>query len=113
MVIKHKKILDYFCQTVSYPNFSSTSIYEPPHEKTNTAYAKPKAQLIFAVAAKLISAFGFASRIVQSCILKCQNFQHLAINCACTALFVSYLFGNHVLFSREAVPIIKIKYFNT
>ena len=39
--------------------------YEPPHEKTNTAYAKTKAQISFAVTAKLISAFVFATWIVR------------------------------------------------
>ena len=37
---------------------------EPRHEKT--AYAKRKTQIGFAVTAKLISAFVFAIRIVQS-----------------------------------------------
>ena len=39
--------------------------YEPPREKTGFAYAKTKAQISFAVTAKLISAFVFATRIVQ------------------------------------------------
>ena len=42
-------------------------IYEPRHEKTGFfAYAKTKTQTSFAVTAKLISAFGFDIRIVQS-----------------------------------------------
>ena len=39
----------------------------PPHEKTNreSAYVKTKTQISFAVKVKLISAFVFATRIVQ------------------------------------------------
>ena len=40
--------------------------YEPHHEKSRFfEYAKTKAQISFAVTAKLISAFVFATRIVQ------------------------------------------------
>ena len=41
-------------------------IFEPRHDKNPTfcIYAKPKAQISFAVTAKLISAFVFATRIV-------------------------------------------------
>ena len=38
---------------------------EPRREKTGFAYAKTKTQISFAVTAKLISAFVFATRIVQ------------------------------------------------
>ena len=42
------------------------TIYEPRHEKTGFfAYAKTKTQISFMVTAKLISAFVFATRIVQ------------------------------------------------
>ena len=41
-------------------------LFEPRHEKTGFfAYAKTKTQISFAVPAKLISAFVFATRIVQ------------------------------------------------
>ena len=44
-----------------------TLLYEPRHEKTNVfAYAKIKTQISLAVTAKLISAFVFATQIVQS-----------------------------------------------
>ena len=52
----------YFCQTI----LSISMIYEPRHEKAVFAYAKTKTQISFAVTAKLISAFVFATRIVQS-----------------------------------------------
>ena len=40
--------------------------YEPPHGKTNNLHRrKKKAQISFAVTAKLISAFVFTTRIVQ------------------------------------------------
>ena len=48
------------------------------------AYAKTKTQISFAVTAKLISAFVFAT----------QNFKPLAIFCGCTVRFVSDLVGN-------------------
>ena len=40
-------------------------LFELPHWKTNNLYANTKAQISFAVTAKLISAFVFATRIVQ------------------------------------------------
>ena len=55
----------------SYKNF-----IEPPHGKTNyLQYAKTETQISFAVTAKLISAFVFATRIVHFLIFlnpKCQ-----------------------------------------
>ena len=39
--------------------------YEPPYEKTRFDLAKTKAQISFAVTAKLISAFVFSTQIVQ------------------------------------------------
>ena len=54
----------------------STSLYEPRCEKTGFfAYAKTKTQISFAVTAKLISAFGFATRIVQSLYFLNTKFQ--------------------------------------
>ena len=50
-----------------YAAYKASVIYEPRHEKTAfLAYAKTKTQISFAVTAKLISAFVFALRIVQS-----------------------------------------------
>ena len=51
------------------------------------AYAKTKTQISFPVTAKLISAFVFATWIVQS--LYFRNFKPLAILSGCTAWFVS------------------------
>ena len=49
---------------------------EPRHEKTGCfAYAKTKTQISFAVTAKLISAFVFATRIVQSLYFLNPKFQ--------------------------------------
>ena len=58
------------------------------------ANAKTKTQISFAVTAKLISAFVFATRIVQSLFFLNTKFQALAIFCGCTAWFVSDLVGN-------------------
>ena len=49
---------------------ANSLLYEPRYEKTGFfAYAKTKTQISFAVTAKLISAFVFATRIVQSFLL--------------------------------------------
>ena len=49
---------------------------EPRHEKTGFLHVrKPKTQISFAVTAKLISAFVFATRIVQSLYFLYTNFQ--------------------------------------
>ena len=55
------------------------------------AYAKTKTQISFAVTVKLISAFVFAIRIVQSLnyLTYIRNFKPLSIFCGCTARFVS------------------------
>ena len=59
------------------------------------AYAKTKTQISFAVTAKLISAFVFATRIVQALYsLLLRNFKPLDIFCGCTAGFVSDLVEN-------------------
>ena len=52
-------------------------------------------QISFAVTAKLISGFVFATGIVQ--FLYFLNFQLLACFCECTVLFVSDLFENHIV----------------
>ena len=72
---------------------------EPLHEKNqHFAFAKTKAQITFAVIAKLISAFVFTThRLDNSFTFLIKNFRHLAISCACTARFVSDLFGNHIV----------------
>ena len=58
------------------------------------AYAKTKMQISFAVTAKLISLFVFATWIVQSLFYLNPNFKPLAIFCGFTAWFVSDLVGN-------------------
>ena len=66
--------------------------------KRTFIYAKTKAQISFAVTAKLISAFVFVTRIVYWIYIHyIQNFQSLAILCACTARFVSNLSGNNIV----------------
>ena len=49
--------------------------YEPRYETRLFAYAKTKTQISFAVTAKLISAFVFATRIVQSLYFLNPEFQ--------------------------------------
>ena len=61
------------------------------------AYVKTKPQISCAVTAKLISAFVFATQIVQFLYFLNPNFQPPAIFCACAARFVSNLFGNHIV----------------
>ena len=57
-------------------SFSHYATHEPHHEKTAFfAYAKTKTQISFAVTAKLISAFVFATGIVQSLYFLNTKFQ--------------------------------------
>ena len=56
--------------------------------------AKTKTQISFAVTAELISAFVFATWIVQSLYFLNQNFKSLAIFSGCTAQLVSDLVKN-------------------
>ena len=58
------------------------------------AYAKTKTQISFAVTAKLISAFVFATRKVQSLYFINPKLKHLAIFFDCTARFVSDVVKN-------------------
>ena len=54
---------------------------ERPHEKTNVLHMrKQRPQISFAVTAKLISAFVFATWIVQSLYFLIRNFKPLAIS---------------------------------
>ena len=62
------------------------------HEKTGFLHMRKQTQISFVVTAKLIIAFVFAIRIVQS--LYFLDFKSLAIFCNCTARFVLDLVGN-------------------
>ena len=56
--------------------FLGQDTFEPFHEKTGfSPMRKQKAQISFAVTAKLISTFVFTTRIVQSLIFQGPNFQ--------------------------------------
>ena len=69
-------------------------IFEPPHEKN---HAKTKAQISVAVTAILISAFVFATRIVQFLDFLNPEFSaSLSIFCDFTARFVLDLIGYHI-----------------
>ena len=69
---------------------------EWPHGKTQqSAQVKTKAQISFAVTAKLICAFVFATRIVQ--FLFYLNPKFLASSSFLCCRFVSDLFGNHIV----------------
>ena len=84
------------CDFVLHFQFRIT-LYEPHREKTGFLhYAKTKTQISFAVTAKLISAFVFATRIVQSLYMYLLNpkFQASMHFCDCTARFVWDLVGN-------------------
>ena len=62
--------------------------------KPDFCNAKTKTQISFTVTAKLISAFVFATRIVQSLYLLNPKFQASSILSDCNARFVSDLVGN-------------------
>ena len=71
------------------------------------AYAKTKAQISCAVTAKLISAFVFATRIVQPLFCLNPKFQASSFFCDCTDRFVSDKVGNpENRFSRVAAHLI-------
>ena len=63
--------------------------FEPPHGKTNNLIGETKGT----VTAKLISAFVFATRIVQFLFYFNPKFQ---ASSSCTGRFVSDLVGNHI-----------------
>ena len=55
-------LLDFHRKSFNKKMIITVTIYEPRHEKNNkSAYAKTKTQISFAVTAKLISAFVFAT----------------------------------------------------
>ena len=59
------KVAHYFHAAISNHLSECLGLYEPHHEKTDFLhYAKTKTQISFAVTAKLISDFVFATRIV-------------------------------------------------
>ena len=57
-------------------------------------YAKTKAQISCTVTTQLISAFVFATWIVQSLYFLNPKFQTSSLFCGCAAWFMSELFGN-------------------
>ena len=72
------------------------TIIEPRREENRIfAYAKTKTQISFAVTAKLISAFVFATRIVQPLYFLNLKFQVSSSFSNCAARCVSDLAGNH------------------
>ena len=72
--------------------------FEPPHGKTNNLHRrKTKAQISFAVTAKLISAFVFATRIVQFLFYLNPKFQaSSSFLCLYRPVCVGPMFGNHI-----------------
>ena len=88
----------YMCQNLSEspktesPRDTAHALNELCCEKNQVfAYGKTKTQIGFAVTAKLISAFVFATRIVQSLYYLNPKFQASDIFYSCTARFVSDL----------------------
>ena len=76
-------------------------------ENQRSAYAKTKTQISFAVAAKLISAFVFATLIVQYLFFLNTKFQASSrLQWLHTAWFVSDLVRNHIVgFSHVAAHV--------
>ena len=70
--------------------------FEPPHEKTNNLHM-PKLRRRSAVTAKLISAFVFATRIVQFLYFLNPKFPASSHLLCLYSPFVSDLFGNHIV----------------
>ena len=86
-------------QLASKQCLGTAHLNEACNEKTKFCiYAKTEAQISFTVTAKLISAFVFATRIVQPFFYSSPKFQassHLLR--LYTARFVSDMFGNHIV----------------
>ena len=82
---------------------SVLSVYEPPQ----SAYAKTKTQISFAVTGKLISAFVFATRIVQFLFYLNPKFQaSSSFLCLYSLVCVGPVRKPHCWFSHEAAHII-------
>ena len=79
-------------QSKSLKNCSKNNNWAASWVNQQSAYAKTKTQISFAVTAKLISAFVFATWIVQYLF-----FQPLTISRSCTAWFVSGLVRIHIV----------------
>ena len=79
-------------------------VFEPPHGKTNNLHRrKTKAQISFAVTAKLISAFVFATRIVQFLFYLNPKFQApSSFLCLYRVFYVGPVREPHCWFSHEA-----------
>ena len=82
--------------------------YEPPQGKANKfAYAKTKAQISFAVTAKLISAFVFATRVVQFLFYLNLKFQaSSSFLCLYRSVCVRPVRKPHCWFSHKAAHIL-------
>ena len=81
---------------------------EPPHGKTNNLHnAKTKTQISFAVTAKLISAFVFATRIVQFFYFINPKVQASSLLlCLYRSVCVGPVRKPHCWFSHEAAQVI-------
>ena len=89
---------------------SNQSSYEPPHGKMNNLhiYAKTKTQISLAVTAKLISAFVFAKRIVQSLFYLYPKFKaSSSFLCLYRSVCVGPVRKPHCWFSHEGAHIHK------
>ena len=87
---------------------SSYQRYELPRpwENQQSALAKTKAQISFAVTAKLISAFVFATRIVQFLFYLNPKFQDASSHlCLYSSVYVEPVRKPHCWFSHEAARI--------
>ena len=83
-----------------------TSVNEP-RENLQSAYAKTKTQISFAVTAKLISAFVFATRIVQFLLYLTPKFQaSSSFLCLYRPVCVGPVRKPHCWFSHEAAQIL-------
>ena len=101
LIIKMIKIDEFQYFSIKPYVVSGDSNTHPQHnwaaswENQQSAYAKTKTQISFAVTAKLISAFVFAIWIVQYLYFLNTKFQSLAFCSSCTAWFVSDLVKIH------------------
>ena len=84
-----------------------TVAFEPPHKQF--AYAKTKAQISFSVTVKLISAFVFATRIVQFLFYLNPKFQaSRSFLLLCRPVCVGPVRKPHCWFSHEAAHLMSL-----
>ena len=92
--------------TLRFLSHEKKVIYEPPHGKTNNLHRRKQRRRSASRSAKLISAFVFATRIVQFLFYLNTKFQaSSSFLCLCRPVCVGPVRNPHCWFSHEAAHI--------